>query len=70
MSANMGLVDRLARIVLGVVLIAYAIPIGFPATGWSWVGWFGIVPLLTATLGVCPLYSMLGISTCPPSRAG
>lgn len=71
MSANMGLVDRLARIVLGVVLIAYAIPIGFPATGWNWVGWFGIVPLLTAMLGVCPLYSMLGISTCPPPpRAG
>jgi hypothetical protein len=64
MIKNVGTIDRFARIVLGLVLIAYAIPIGFPATGWNWVGWVGVVPLLTALLGTCPLYSLVGLSTC------
>jgi hypothetical protein len=69
MSVNMGLIDRLVRIVLGLILIAYAIPVGFTLTGWNWVGWIGIVPLATAIIGVCPLYSLLGVSTCPSRRA-
>lgn len=51
------------RIIVGVVLIAYATPLGFPHTGWNWTGWIGVVPLLTALVGSCPLYSMLGVST-------
>ena len=50
--------------ILGVALIAYAIPLGFPHTGWNWVGWIGIVPLLTDLVGNCPLYRMIGVSTC------
>jgi hypothetical protein len=69
MSVNMGSIDRAVRIVLGLILIAYAIPLGFAATGWNWVGWIGVVPLTTAFFGVCPLYSVLGISTCPIKRA-
>ena len=69
MSANIGLIDRIARIVIGVFLIAYAIPLGFAQTGWNWVGWIGVVPLATAIVGVCPLYSVLGLSTCPSKRA-
>lgn len=65
---NMGLFDRTLRAIVGAGLIAYAIPIGFPVAGWNWVGWIGVVPLLTAALGICPLYSMLGISTCPARR--
>jgi hypothetical protein len=67
---NVGLADRIARIVVGALLIAYAIPIGFPQTGWNWVGWIGVVPLLTAAFGICPAYSLLGITTCGmrPSR--
>ncbi len=68
MSVNMGLIDRAVRIVVGLFLIAYAIPLGFAATGWNWVGWIGVVPLVTAFFGVCPLYSVLGISTCPAKR--
>jgi hypothetical protein len=64
MSKNVGMIDRVIRVVLGLVLIAYAVPIGFSVTGWNWVGWIGIVPLLTALLGICPLYSMIGLSTC------
>ena len=63
MIKNVGGLDRIARIVLGILLIAYAIPIGFPHTGWNWVGWIGLVPLLTAFVGSCPLYSMIGVST-------
>ena len=64
MIKNVGGLDRILRIVLGILLIAYAIPIGFPHTGWNWMGWIGIVPLLTAFAGSCPLYSMIGVSTC------
>jgi hypothetical protein len=68
MSVNMGMVDRGLRVIIGLALIAFAIPLGFPQTGWNWVGWIGVVPLLTALLGVCPLYSLLGLSTCPVSQ--
>jgi hypothetical protein len=43
-------VDRIARVLVGLLLIAFAIPIGFPHTGWNWVGWTGVVPLLTLHL--------------------
>ena len=64
MTKNVGSVDRIIRIVIGLVLIAYAIPLGFPSTGWNWVGWIGVVPLITALVGNCPAYSILGVSTC------
>ncbi len=70
MSVNMGPIDRVVRMLAGIALIAYAIPIGFAPTGWNWIGWIGIIPLATAALGNCPLYSVLGISTCPAKRAG
>jgi len=70
MTENVGAFDRLVRIAIGLALIAYAVPFGFPQTGWNWVGWIGVVPLVTAALGVCPLYSLLGLSTCPLKRAG
>jgi Protein of unknown function (DUF2892) len=63
MSRNVGSLDRTLRIAIGVVLLAYAIPLGFPVTGWNWVGWIGVIPLLTGLVGTCPLYSMLGVST-------
>ncbi len=70
MTVNMGLVDRGLRLVIGVLLIAFAIPIGFEQTGWNWVGWIGLVPILTALIGNCPAYSILGVSTCPAKRVG
>jgi Inner membrane protein YgaP-like, transmembrane domain len=65
MSANVGNIDRTIRVILGLVLIAFAIPLGFPQTGWNWVGWIGVVPIVTAIFGTCPLYGLLGLSTCP-----
>ncbi|WP_058021323.1 YgaP family membrane protein [Pseudohongiella spirulinae] len=59
MTKNVGTVDKLLRIVLGVVLIALTLAgvIGV------W-GWIGIVPLATGLLNTCPLYSLLGVKTC------
>lgn len=63
MTTNVGWVDRTIRVAIGLFLIAYAIPIGFAATGWNWVGWIGVIPLLTGLFGFCPLYRVLGISS-------
>ena len=63
MAHNVGTADRILRIIVGIILIAYAIPLGFPATGWNWVGWIGIIPILTAIFSFCPLYALLGMST-------
>jgi len=60
MKSNVGGIDRILRIVLGLGLI------GLAATGTvgAW-GWIGVVPLATAAFGFCPLYTALGFSTCP-----
>lgn len=65
MDKNVGALDRTVRIVLGIALIAMVF-VG-PQTPW---GWIGIVPLVTAGLSWCPLYTVLGIQTCaiPPSK--
>jgi len=63
MKPNMGNLDRIIRIVAGLALLAYALGLIFPDTGWNWVGWIGVVPLLTALVRVCPAYSILGIRT-------
>jgi hypothetical protein len=59
MKVNEGTLDRGLRVVAGLTLIALA------ATGTvgAW-GWIGVVPLLTGAVGLCPLYSVLGINTC------
>jgi sulfite exporter TauE/SafE len=62
---NVGVIDRVLRIVAGIALLAFALGYVFPGTGWNWVGWIGLVPVLTAVFGWCPAYSLLGISTCP-----
>ncbi len=49
----------------GLALIAFAMGWIGAGSGWNWLGWIGIVPLLTAAIGNCPAYSLLGVSTCP-----
>jgi len=63
MSINVGMFDRFVRIVIGIALIAFALGFIAPGTGWAWVGWIGVVPILTAIFGICPLYSVLRMST-------
>ena len=63
MSNNIGTFDRVLRIIFVLIFIAYALKLGMPDTGWNWVGWIGIVPLLTALVGTCPLYRLIGVNT-------
>ena len=65
MTTNVGTIDRILRVIAGVALIAFALGYIFPATGWNWIGWIGVIPILTAVFGTCPAYTMLGMSTCP-----
>lgn len=59
MTANVGGIDRIARIVLGLVLV------GLAASGTvGWWGWLGVVLLATGALGWCPPYAIFGFSTC------
>jgi membrane-associated protease RseP (regulator of RpoE activity) len=63
MSLNVGTFDRIARIIIGLALIAFVLGYIAPGTGWNWVGWIGVVPILTGAFGLCPAYSLLGLST-------
>lgn len=58
MQCNVGKTDRAIRIIAGLVII------GLGITFQNWWGAIGVVPLLTASLGWCPLYIPLGFSSC------
>ena len=59
MKANIGSIERILRVLAGLVLI------GLTLTGTIGVwGWLGVVPLATGLVGWCPPYALLGISTC------
>jgi hypothetical protein len=60
MPTNVGTLDRVLRIIVGLGLLSLVF-VG-PQTPW---GWIGLVPLLTAFIGYCPAYSILGVRTCP-----
>ena len=64
---NVGAADRVVRVILGIALLAFFFLA--PDGPWPWVGLIGIVPLLTAAIGSCPLYTILGLSTCPARTA-
>jgi hypothetical protein len=64
MARNIGNFDRTLRVVAGLALLLWAVG-GWPASAYSWLGWIGAVPLLTALIGFCPAYTLLGVSTCP-----
>jgi hypothetical protein len=60
---NVGMIDRVIRIVLGVVLLA-AFALNWVAVPWSYlVALIGIIALVTGAVATCPLYSMLGMNT-------
>ena len=62
MKCNVGGADRIARIIIGLVIIALGVYFG------SWWGIIGILPLLTGAAGRCPAYLPFGISTCRPKE--
>lgn len=63
MRKNVGTFDRVLRVAAGLALTALAAThvIG------PW-GWIGLVPLLTGLAGSCPLYSLIGASTCSSEK--
>ncbi|MDD2885613.1 MAG: DUF2892 domain-containing protein [Dechloromonas sp.] len=60
MTSNVGGIDKILRIVAGAGLIGATVAGLLPA----W-GYIGIVPLATGLMGWCPLYPLIGLSTCP-----
>jgi hypothetical protein len=67
MTKNVGSVDRIARIVVGLALLSL---IFFLEGNARWWGLVGLVPLLTGLFSTCPLYSLLGLNTCPLKGTG
>jgi hypothetical protein len=65
MKQNIGSIDRFVRVVLGLVLLALILVVEGNARWWGLVG---LVPLITGLVGSCPLYSMMGWSSCPTSQ--
>jgi hypothetical protein len=67
MTRNVGTLDRILRVALGLALI-----LGFvlndTASPWRWLYLLGVIPLATGLMGRCGVYSLLGISTCPTRR--
>jgi len=63
MKANEGTIDRVLRVIVGLALISIVF-VG-PQTPW---GWIGVVPLVTGLVGMCPLYAILGLNTCPVEK--
>lgn len=59
MKTNVCGADRIFRLVAGVGLVAWAAVLGGPI--WAWIG---VVPLVTGGSGFCPIYAIVGTSTC------
>jgi hypothetical protein len=67
-ATNVGGIDRILRIAIGAALIVWFFV--DRGTGlWHYAKLIGILPLLTGVFQTCPLYSVLGISTCPMKRS-
>jgi len=64
MKANVGGIDKVLRIVVGIVLLALIFVLRNESGLWLW-GLIGIVPLVTGLMNWCPAYSILGLNTCP-----
>jgi len=63
MMKNMGSADRILRLIVGIALVLFAI-FGPAEITWKWIAWIGVVPIVTALIGWCPAYTVLGIKTC------
>ncbi len=62
MKANVGGIDKVLRIVVGLAVLSLVFVLPEPSRWWGLVG---LVPLLTGFMNFCPLYSILGLNTCP-----
>jgi hypothetical protein len=60
MKKNVGMVDRIIRIILGLVVLSLLFIV---QSDLRWLGLIGLIPLLTGAFGFCPLYALLHVST-------
>ncbi len=67
-KTNEGTVDRALRVLVGVALLAWYF-MGQGEGFWHTAKLIGIVPIFTGLVGWCPLYTLLGVSTCPMKKA-
>ena len=63
MKTNIGVIDRSLRLIIGALLVAWALPVGFLPMEYNWIGWIGVLPIVTALVGYCPLYGFLDLTT-------
>ena len=68
LKTNVGNADRIIRVIIGIALLVWFF-VDHGSGFWHYAKLIGIVPLLTAAMGSCPLYSILGLSTCPMKKA-
>ena len=66
MQINVGNLDRIARIVVGLVLLS--LPFWLDSS-WRWLGLIGLMPLATGVAGRCPGYRLLSQGTCPVRKS-
>jgi Protein of unknown function (DUF2892) len=67
MTTNVGGIDRILRIVVGIAVLALFFVLEGNARYWALVG---LVPLFTGLFRTCPLYSVIGVNTCPMKKGG
>jgi hypothetical protein len=67
-KTNVGGADRILRIAVGAALILWFF-LDNGAGFWHWAKLIGVVPLATGLFSTCPLYALLGVSTCPMKKA-
>jgi hypothetical protein len=67
LKTNVGGIDRIVRVLVGLALLGLFFM--YSDAPWRYWALIGIVPLATGLMGSCPVYSMLGLSTCPVKRA-
>jgi len=67
MTTNVGGIDRILRIVVGIAVLALFFVLEGNARYWALVG---LVPLFTGLFSTCPLYSVIGVNTCPMKSRG
>lgn len=65
-KSNVGGIDRVLRVVAGLVLLAMFFV--YQEASWRYFTLIGVVPLFTGLFGTCPLYTILGLSTCPVKK--
>ena len=66
-KTNEGTIDRALRVVVGTALLIWFF-LDQGSGVWHYAKLIGVMPLLTGLVGSCPLYSILGLTTCPMKR--